>query len=61
MRAAGIALGPLIWAAVALYWTVLRHRALGAGLRSSRLFVSLEVAVSLALLGLGAVLATPIL
>ena len=45
MRAAGIALGPLIWAAVALYWTVLRHRALGAGLRSSRLFVSLEVAV----------------
>lgn len=50
------ALGPLVWAAVGAYWAWVRPRPRPAW-ASGRLIMAAEVAVSLGLLYLGAVLA----
>jgi hypothetical protein len=52
----GDALGPLVWAAVGAYWVWVRPRYRPAW-TSGRLVMAAEVAVSLGLLYLGAVLA----
>lgn len=61
----GFLVAPIVWAAVAGYWLVLRPRLVAAGRwpaqseSPARLRVGIEVCLSLALAGLGGWLATP--